>query len=92
MVDLRMPDVNGLEIVRALRSTDSAAMIVLMTGFGSIDSAVEAVKLGAADYLTKPFDLRRLTEMFVTVRDETARRAADGRSIAKSPSASSLPA
>jgi len=75
MVDLRMPDVNGLEIVRALRRTDSAAIIVLMTGFGSIDSAVEAVKLGATDYLTKPFNMQRLTEMFVTVRDETARRA-----------------
>ena len=75
MVDLRMPDVNGLDIVRALRSADTAAMIVLMTGFGSIDSAVEAVKLGAADYLTKPFDLQRLTDMFVTVREETERRA-----------------
>ncbi len=75
MVDLRMPDVNGLEIVRALRGADTSAMIVLMTGFGSIDSAVEAVKLGAADYLTKPFNFQRLTDMFVTVREENARRA-----------------
>jgi DNA-binding NtrC family response regulator len=75
LVDLRMPDVNGLEIVRAVRNTDASSMIVLMTGFGSIDSAVEAVKLGAADYLTKPFNFQRLTDMFVTVRDETERRA-----------------
>jgi DNA-binding NtrC family response regulator len=75
MVDLRMPDVAGLEIVRALRAADSKAMIVLMTGHGSIDSAVEAVKLGAADYLTKPFDLRRLKDTFGTVREETERRA-----------------
>jgi len=75
MVDLRMPDVNGLDIVRALRNADATSMIVLMTGFGSIDSAVEAVKLGAADYLTKPFNFQRLTDMFVTVREETERRA-----------------
>ena len=60
MVDLRMPDVNGLDIVRALRKTDTNATIVLMTGYASIDSAVEAVKVGAADYLTKPFDMERL--------------------------------
>jgi two-component system response regulator AtoC len=75
MVDLRMPDVAGLEIVRALREADSRAMIVLMTGYGSIDSAVEAVKLGAADYLTKPFDLQRLRHTFSTVREESERRA-----------------
>jgi DNA-binding NtrC family response regulator len=75
MVDLRMPDVAGLEIVRALREADAKARIVLMTGHGSIDSAVEAVKLGAADYLTKPFDMRRLKDTFGTVREETERRA-----------------
>ena len=75
MVDLRMPDVNGLDIVRALRGAGVTAMIVLMTGFGSIDSAVEAVKLGAADYLTKPFDMVRLIDMFTRVREETERRA-----------------
>ena len=75
MVDLRMPKVGGLEIVRALRDADAKAMVVLMTGHGSIDSAVEAVKLGAADYLTKPFDLQRLKDTFGTVREETERRA-----------------
>jgi two-component system response regulator AtoC len=75
MVDLRMPDVNGLDIVRALRKTDTNATIVLMTGFASIDSAVEAVKIGAADYLTKPFDMERLKGIFAMVRDEADRRA-----------------
>jgi DNA-binding NtrC family response regulator len=75
MVDLRMPDVAGLEIVRTIREADARATIVLMTGYGSIDSAVEAVKLGAADYLTKPFDLQRLKHTFSTVRDESERRA-----------------
>jgi DNA-binding NtrC family response regulator len=78
MVDLRMPDVAGLEIVRALRDADSKSMIVLMTGYGSIDSAVEAVKLGAADYLTKPFDLQRLRDTFAAVREQRERREGDG--------------
>jgi len=75
MVDLRMPDVNGLDIVRALRKTDTNATIVLMTGYASIDSAVEAVKIGAADYLTKPFDMERLKGTFAIVREEAERRA-----------------
>jgi DNA-binding NtrC family response regulator len=74
MVDLRMPDVAGLEVVRALREADAKANVVLMTGFGSIDSAVEAIKLGAADYLTKPFDLERLKDTFSKVREDAERR------------------
>jgi DNA-binding NtrC family response regulator len=74
MVDLRMPDVAGLEVVRAVREADAKATVVLMTGFGSIDSAVEAIKLGAADYLTKPFDLERLKDTFSKVREEAERR------------------
>ena len=75
LVDLRMPDVNGLDVVRTLRRADPTATIVLMSGQATIDSAVEAVKCGAADYLTKPFDLRRLTEMFAAVRADAQRRA-----------------
>ena len=75
LVDLRMPDVGGLDIVRAVRDVDPKATIVLMTGHATIDSAVEAVKCGAADYLTKPFDLPRLKSMFAGVREETERRA-----------------
>ena len=75
MVDLRMPDVAGLDVVRALRLADAKATIVLMTGYGSIDSAVEAVKLGAADYLTKPFDMARLKDTFAGVREQSERRA-----------------
>jgi DNA-binding NtrC family response regulator len=75
LVDLRMPDVCGLDVVRAIRDVDPQATIVLMTGHATIDSAVEAVKCGAADYLTKPFDLERLKATFATVREEAERRA-----------------
>jgi len=74
MIDLRMPDVTGVEVVRALREADPKATVVLMAGFGSIDSAVEAIKLGAADYLTKPFDMERLKDTFSKVREDAERR------------------
>jgi two-component system, NtrC family, response regulator HydG len=74
MVDMRMPEVGGVEIVRALRAADAKAAIVLMTTSPSIYSAVEAVKLGAADYLTKPFDLQRLKDTFGRVKEEAERR------------------
>ena len=60
LVDLRMPGVGGLEVLRAIREADPECRVVLMSGYATIDSAVEAVKLGAVDYLTKPFDIRKL--------------------------------
>src|SRR5918996_558521 len=60
VTDLRMPEVDGLAILRAARAQESAPEVVVMTAFGSTDSAVEAMKAGAADYLTKPFSLDEL--------------------------------
>ena len=50
-VDLRMPETNGLELLRQIRDTIPACEVVLMSGLATIDSAVEAIKLGARDYL-----------------------------------------
>src|SRR5690242_18932631 len=60
LVDLRMPGVSGLDVLRSIRDVNPRCRIVLMSGYATIDSAVEAVKLGAADFLTKPFALQRL--------------------------------
>lgn len=57
ITDLRMPDVDGLEVLRATRKASADVSVILVTAFGSVDSAVEAMKLGADDYLTKPIDL-----------------------------------
>jgi DNA-binding NtrC family response regulator len=73
-VDLRMPDINGIDLLRQIRDTVPSCEVVLMSGFATIDSAVEAVKLGARDYLTKPLDFERVTALLKDVRDETARR------------------
>ena len=74
MVDLRMPEVGGLDILRAIRDVDAHCQAVLMTGFASVDTAVDAVKLGAMDYLTKPFDFGRLEQLLAGVREEIERR------------------
>jgi two-component system response regulator RegA len=56
VVDLRMPGKSGLELVRALKEKDPATRVLMLTGYGSIPTAVEATKLGAVGYLTKPAD------------------------------------
>ena len=74
MIDLRMPDVGGLDVLRAIRETDPQCQAVLMTGYGSLDTAVEAIKLGALDYLTKPLDFKRLEQLLSGVREDLERR------------------
>src|SRR5687767_13811535 len=74
MVDLRMPDVGGLEVLRAIRETNPQCQAVLMTGFATVDTAVEAIKLGAMDYLSKPLDFGRLEQLLTGVREELERR------------------
>jgi DNA-binding NtrC family response regulator len=53
--DLALPDTNGIEVLRHAHELDPDLMVVMITGFGTIESAVEAMKLGARDYITKPF-------------------------------------
>ena len=56
--DLMMPPgPNGLEVLKAARALNSHCYVVIMTGYSSIDSAIESIRLGAFDYLPKPFQL-----------------------------------
>jgi DNA-binding NtrC family response regulator len=73
-VDLRLPGGSGIDLLRQIRGTAPACEVVLMSGFATIDSAVEAVKLGARDYLTKPLDFDRVTALLKDVQTEVARR------------------
>ena len=67
VVDLKMPGRSGLELVKELRAVDAATTIVVLTGYGSIATAVEAVKLGAAHYLSKPADADDVLAAFARV-------------------------
>lgn len=64
VVDLRMPGRNGLEVVASLRERWPALRVVVLTGFGSIATAVEAIKLGAVHYLTKPTSVDEILAAF----------------------------
>ena len=60
MLDYKLPDMTGLDILRKIRESDSDVVVIMMTAFSTIESAVEAMKLGAYDYITKPFDMDQL--------------------------------
>ena len=60
LLDYQMPGMNGIEVLRTVRQTDQDLPIVLITAHGSIERAVEAVKAGADDFITKPFDPEHL--------------------------------
>jgi two-component system NtrC family response regulator len=60
MLDMRLPDGNGIDLLPRLQDMAPEVQVIIITGFGEVDNAVEAMKLGAYDYITKPFDLDRL--------------------------------
>ena len=60
VVDLRMPGASGLEVVRELHSIDPSTVIVMLTGYGSIATAVQALRSGAVHYLSKPVDVEQI--------------------------------
>ena len=62
LVDLRLGDQSGLSLIEPLRAHSPKAMIIVMTGFASIATAVNAIKLGADDYLPKPLDFKLLLD------------------------------
>ncbi|MGC4093974.1 MAG: response regulator [Polyangiaceae bacterium] len=64
LIDLRMPGADGLSLLRGLLQYDPALHVVVLTGFGSIATAVEAMLLGARNYLTKPCDADRILAAF----------------------------
>jgi two-component system response regulator RegA len=66
LVDLRLPGRPGLDLVRDLKALDRTTNIVVLTGYGSIATAVQSVRLGATSYLTKPVDADQILTAFDT--------------------------
>jgi nitrogen regulation protein NR(I) len=77
ITDLRLPGLNGLELVRQLHTVHPRLPIILITAFGTTETAIEATKFGAYDYVLKPFDVARLIEL--------VRKAADSNRLMSEP-------
>ena len=74
LTDLVMPEVGGLKVLGAVQEMDGEAIVILMTAHGSVDNAIDALRLGAFDYLAKPFELK---ELLITVERGLERRAVE---------------
>jgi DNA-binding NtrC family response regulator len=64
MLDYKLPDMTGLEVLRKIRETDQDIVVVMMTAFSNVENAVEAMRLGAYDYVSKPF---KMDDLMLTV-------------------------
>jgi two-component system response regulator FixJ len=91
--DIRMPGMNGIELVRKLKGTGSSCPVILITGHGDVALAVEAMKAGAADFIEKPFDdaallgaIRAALQALQPAQgDNAAKKAAEARLAELSP-------
>ena len=72
IVDLRLAGQSGLDAVKALRENDSTIRILMLTGYGSIATALEAVRCGADHYLSKPVDVDQILAAYEAVRAESS--------------------
>jgi len=61
LTDLKMPDVNGMEVLRVARESRPDVPVILVTAFGTIETAIQAIRQGAYDYVTKPFALEEIS-------------------------------
>ena len=70
ITDLNMPGISGMELIKAIRKEDQDTEFVIITGYASMDTAVEAVKIGAFDYIVKPFRMEELHVVVKNARDK----------------------
>jgi DNA-binding NtrC family response regulator len=98
VTDLKLPGMNGLEFLQAAKRSNAALPVVVMTAFGSVETAVEAMKAGASDYVLKPFslsemrmvihkelDVRNLREENRSLREALGQRYSHPNIVARSP-------
>lgn len=73
LLDLKMPDLSGIEIMKNAKRKGIKTNFIVITGYGEVESAVEAMKLGAIDYIQKPFDVKKLLEILENIRKREKR-------------------
>src|ERR1043166_2607154 len=63
VMDIRMPGMTGIDGLRRIREIDPNLSVIMLTGFGALETAQEALRLGANDYISKPFDAREMEQV-----------------------------
>lgn len=71
LMDLRMPDMNGVEALQEIKKIRPEQLVIMMTAYGEEDIVEQAIKLGACDYISKPFDLYELAKVVDTTLNQT---------------------
>jgi DNA-binding NtrC family response regulator len=69
ITDIKMPQMDGMELLSQIKSINSDTTVILMTAYGSVESAVEAMKKGAYDYITKPFQLEEMLLLLERIKE-----------------------
>jgi DNA-binding NtrC family response regulator len=69
IADLNLPGADGLAVLKAAKRVNAASYVVIITGYASLDSAIQAVRLGAYDYLTKPFSMGQIDVLVERIED-----------------------
>lgn len=70
LLDVHLPSIDGIDVLKAIRQRGLMMPVVMLTGAGTVQTAVEAMKVGAADFLNKPFDITALTELIFKLLDK----------------------
>lgn len=73
-LDIKMPRIDGIELLRRIRKINKEVIVIMLTGFATLDTARKAMELGAHDYVTKPFDLEAIK---ASIRDALEVNASD---------------
>lgn len=75
LLDLIMPGMNGIRVLQEIKKIDESIVVIMMTGYGALDTAKKAMMLGAYDYITKPIDLEFLIQVIKEGLEEGAQEA-----------------
>ncbi len=73
LIDLKLPDIDGVDLLQELKKYDTDTIFLIMTAYGTIEKAVRAMKLGAYDFITKPFDVEQLIVLLNRIIEEKQR-------------------
>lgn len=84
VTDLNLPGADGFAVLQAARQTNPQCFVVIITGYASLDSAIRAVRVGAYDYLTKPFSLAQLDIILTRIRERRAQQLGQPASSSES--------